>query len=103
MNYAKKAQEIREAMIPVREQAGRWLIASLYKSIERGEMLFRIPSGTYIIYEPIPIANGMEVRGSGTDCVLQVGCIPYWKNVNPSEQQDYWRGGTISGVKQWTN
>ena len=63
MNYSKKAEEIRQAMKPVRIQAGKWLIADMKKAWDRGETRYVIPPGTYWLSEPVPVACGSSADG----------------------------------------
>ena len=82
MNYRKMSQSIRKAMEPLREQSGRWLLMSIRKAIDNGEKVLLVPSGTYIIHEPLLMTSGFEIIGTGIDCVLQPTVYPFWKYVD---------------------
>jgi hypothetical protein len=62
MNYSKKAEEIRQAMKPVRIQAGKWLLLHLSRSWSAGEAAF-IPAGTYWMTQSITLPSGSQTYG----------------------------------------
>ena len=72
MNYSKKAEEIRQAMKPVRIQAGKWLLLHLSRSWSAGEAAL-IPPGTYWMTQPIMLPPGAEVYSMGCELLLEAG------------------------------
>jgi hypothetical protein len=77
MNYKQAAKDIREAMRPIRKDAGKWLIADMKKAWDRGDMKYVIHPGTYAISEPIPVPSGSVVDGENKVVIL-APCLNYF-------------------------
>lgn len=90
MNYKQAAKDIRDAMRPIRKDAGKWLIADMKKAWDRGDMKYVIHPGTYAISEPIPAPFGSTVDGDGK-ATLQCSAL-YIAEWHPDAN-----GGWISG------
>lgn len=87
MNYSKKAEEIRQAMKPVRIQAGKWLLLHLNRAWSKGEVA-HIPAGTYWMTEPLSVPSGSFTTSGEGSTISFDPSVPFAFNVRSANTNE---------------